>query len=30
VGPTGGDLELVQLRTLGIDDLRGPIEEAER
>jgi protein-disulfide isomerase len=30
VGPTGGDLELVQLQTLGLDDLRGPIEEAER
>lgn len=30
VGPTGGDLELVQLQTLGLEDLRGPIEEAER
>jgi protein-disulfide isomerase len=30
VGPRGGELELVQLRTLGAEDLRGPIEEAAR
>ncbi len=30
VGRTGGEAEFVRLQTLGIDDLRGPIEEAER
>jgi protein-disulfide isomerase len=30
VGPTGGEAELVQLTSIGIDDLRGPIEEAAR
>jgi protein-disulfide isomerase len=30
VGPTGGELRVVQLSSIGIDDLRGPIEEAAR